>query len=86
MILTIHNLARTYKLLPSEVLSGASTFDLYVLDSFSRYTKYQEAKAKGKVPTVPTKKMPSQSEMMAMLNHARQAGPMKRKGATNDKC
>ena len=85
MILTVHNLAKTYKMLPSEVLNQATTFDLYVLDTFSRYTKYQEAKAKGKAPTVPTKHMPSQSEMMAMMERARAAGPMKRRGATNDK-
>jgi hypothetical protein len=47
MLLTIHNLAKNYKLLPSEVLAKGTTFDLYILDTFSRYVKYQEARREG---------------------------------------
>ena len=42
MLLTLHNLAKTYKMLPSEALGRATTFDLYILDTFHRYSKYQE--------------------------------------------
>jgi hypothetical protein len=48
MILTVNNLAKTYKLLPSEVLERASTFDLFVLDVATRYTRHQQDIADGK--------------------------------------
>jgi hypothetical protein len=41
MILTVHNLADNYKCLPSEILSRATTFDLYVLDIHTKWIKYQ---------------------------------------------
>ena len=70
MILTIHNLAKTYMLLPSEVLGRATTFDLYVLDTHSRFIKYQEAKQQGKeqkqVFASPKKAMPTKAEMQKM--------------------
>lgn len=70
MILTIHNLAKTYMLLPSEVLGRATTFDLYVLDTHSRFIKYQEAKQQGKeskqVFASPKKAIPSKAEMQKM--------------------
>lgn len=34
-------------MLPSEALANATTFDLYVLDTYSRYVKYQQQKAEG---------------------------------------
>lgn len=64
MILTIHNLADAYKLLPSEVLSKGNTFDLYVLDVYTRYLNYKEAKAQGKAP--PLQKKYSVQELMAI--------------------
>lgn len=70
MILTVHNLAKTYMLLPSEVLGRATTFDLYVLDTYSRYIKYQEAKAKGMAPPVSANKH-SKAELAAMIKDAK---------------
>lgn len=70
MVLTIHNLAKTYKMLPSEVLASASTFDLYVLDLATRHTRrQQEIAEKGH----PNKKIPklSTEEMLKMLKKAR---------------
>jgi hypothetical protein len=78
MILTIHNLAKTYMLLPSEVLGRATTFDLYVLDTHSRFIKYQEQKAKGKAPPVSSKKH-SKDELQAMINDARAYAEKERK-------
>lgn len=74
MILTVHNLAKTYKLLPSEVLGRASTFDLYVLDTFHRYSKYQEDKAESlkALSAPPVKRMPTESEMLEMIRKARE--------------
>jgi hypothetical protein len=69
MILTVHNLAETYKLLPSEILHRGSTFDLYVLDVYSRYVKYQEAKSSGKA--VPVEKKYTIEELMAMRDRVK---------------
>jgi hypothetical protein len=59
-------------LLPSEVLGRATTFDLYVLDTHSRFIKYQEQKAQGKeskqVFANPTKAIPTKVEMQKMWN------------------
>lgn len=49
MILTLDNLAQRYGKLPSEVLSSASTLDLYVMDAAVSYRDYQQRKADGKV-------------------------------------
>lgn len=72
MVLTLHNLAKTYKMLPSEALACATTFDLYVLDTFHRYSKYQEAqqndpKAPRSVMGKPRPKL-TQEQMRAMLD------------------
>lgn len=64
MILTIHNLADSYKILPSEVLSKGNTFDLYVLDVYTKYLNYKEAKAQGKAP--PVQKNYSVEELLQM--------------------
>ena len=75
MILTIHNLAKTYMLLPSEVLGRATTFDLYVLDTHSRFIKYQEQKAQGndkkQVFGNSNKRMPSKAEMQKMWDNVK---------------
>jgi hypothetical protein len=70
MVLTVHNLAENYKCLPTEVMAKATTFDLYVLDTHSRFIKYQEQKAQGKeskqVFASPKKAMPTKAEMQRM--------------------
>ena len=80
MILSLHNLAKTYKLLPSEALTKGTTFDLYVLDIHHRYIKYQEAKAEGKaVPQTPSRHSLTQDRMKEMIEQARvNHRPMKR--------
>ena len=70
MILTLHNLAETYKMLPSEALTKATTFDLYVLDCHLKHIRYMEAKAQGKDIPKPSKKL-SQEEMLAMIERVR---------------
>jgi hypothetical protein len=67
MLLTLHNLAKTYKLLPSEALARANTFDLYVLDVYARYLKYQDNKTQGK----PNDKNYSLEELKAMRDRAK---------------
>jgi hypothetical protein len=69
MLLTVHNLAKTYGLMPSEVLERGTTFDLYVLDVSTRHTKYQQDVAQGKAP----KQTPGLTiaVMQAMMERAR---------------
>lgn len=68
MMLSIDNLAHRYHRLPSEVLEQATTFDLYVLDVSSRYSKYRSEWKDG----VPPAKMPTQEEMLKMIEQARE--------------
>jgi len=73
MVLTVNNLAKTYKLLPSEVMERGNTFDLYVMDIATRYERYQQQKSQegfGKGAPAP-KRMPSTKEMMEMLKRAK---------------
>ena len=76
MLITLHTLAQTYNLLPSEALARATTFDLYVLDNYSRFIKYQEAKQSGDAP--PPKRNLSQAEMKAMIERAKAFKPKER--------
>lgn len=68
MFLSLDNLANRYGLLPSEVLSRATTLDLYVLDLSAKYQRYRDEKAQGLNP--PTRK-PSQEELKAMLTRVK---------------
>jgi hypothetical protein len=68
MLITLDNLAHRYQCLPSEALSRATTFDLYVLDVSTKWLRYQQDKADGKHPAA---KQPSQQELLAMLKRAR---------------
>jgi hypothetical protein len=76
MLVTLHTLAQTYNLLPSEALGRATTFDLYVLDNYSRFIKYQEAKASGKAAPAPAL---TQEQMKAMIERAKNFKPKERK-------
>ena len=75
MVIALHNLARNYKLLPSEALERATTFDLYVLDVYNRRQNYEqeleEAKNRGSAP--PPKKL-SQEQLRAMMERAKIIG------------
>lgn len=75
MLLTLHNLAKTYKMLPSQALADATTFDLYILDTYHRYVKYSEQKAQGKeskkIFSSPQKRMPTKAEMQKMWDEVK---------------
>jgi hypothetical protein len=68
-MLTLNNLAKEYGLLPSEALSRATTFDLYVLDLSARYFRHKQDQADGKVSSVD--KNYSTDELREMLHNAR---------------
>jgi len=74
MVLTIHNLAKEYSLLPSQALANATTFDLYVLDVHTRWLKYQQAQNEGQ-PQTPKL---SVDQMKAMIDRVKNK---ERKGA-----
>lgn len=68
MLLSIDNLASKYHLLPSEAMSRASTFDLYVLDVSAKWVKYQQDLANGKGKITPTL---TTEQMQAMIDKVR---------------
>lgn len=73
MILTIDNLAERYHCLPSEILSRATTFDLYTVNISAKWQEHQQQKQQG---LNPAKRLPSVDEMKAMMARV--------KGAKND--
>jgi hypothetical protein len=66
MLITIHNLAVNYKLLPSEVLAKGTTFDLFVSDTYQRWMKYHEAKSKGQA--APNNRRYSEQDLLKMMD------------------
>ena len=77
MLLTLHVLAETYRVLPSEALERGSTFDLYVLDLHHKWMRYQEAKQNGKADPVSGNEL-SQEQMKAMIERAKNFKPKER--------
>jgi len=67
MLLSIDAIGKRYSLLPSEVMSRASTFDLVVLDAALGYQSYIQDQADGKKATPKL----SQEEMMAAMERVR---------------
>jgi hypothetical protein len=61
-------MAHRYKMLPSQVLEHATTFDLYAIDVSSRYQQYLHDKANGNQTK---SNIPSQAEMVKMIQRAR---------------
>lgn len=45
MIITLDNMGERYGMLPSEVLSRASTLDLYIMDAALSYRDHQQKKS-----------------------------------------
>ena len=68
MLLSIDAIGKRYSLLPSEVMTKASTFDLVVLDAALGFQTYMQDKAEGK------KEAPklSQEEMIKMVERTKQ--------------
>ena len=70
MLLSIDALGKRYSLLPSEVMSKASTFDLVVLDAALGFENHLQDQANGK--KAPPKL--SEKEMMAQLERVGKNG------------
>jgi len=73
MVITLDNLAHRYQCLPSEALSRATTFDLYVLDISTKWSNYQHAKMESErtgKPMTPPKL--SEDRMLGMIRRVRE--------------
>jgi hypothetical protein len=70
MLLTLNNLAKTYKMLPSEALARATTFDLYILDVAARYEQYSRLVMEGKMQKKDNKGY-SQEQLLAMVDRVK---------------
>jgi len=81
MLITIDNMANRYKMLPSEVLARATTFDLMVLDQSAKWERYQHEKSKNPGTVNSAAETPSVERMQAMMKYAKelQNGNIKRK-------
>ena len=66
LIMLIDTMADRYKMLPSEVMNRASTFDIYVMDAALSYQNYQRKKQDGKLA-----QDLSTDEMQEMMRKAR---------------
>ena len=64
----IDSLGKRYGLLPSEVLTRADTFDVYVLDAALSYERHYEAKHSGKPPEL------SKDELIDIFNRNNNEG------------
>lgn len=73
MLITLHNLAERYGLLPSEVLKRADTLDVRVLNVASIWEN-RKAEAARSGNTAPAKKAPTPSpeEMKQMIKRVRE--------------
>jgi len=60
-------MAERYGMLPSEVMSRATTFDLFVCDTAIGYRNYQNDKASGRSTEVYKPESYSQDELMSIL-------------------
>lgn len=69
-ILQLDGISKRYGLLPSEVLSKGTTFDLYIMDAALTFENYHNKKAAngGKDP-IPDY---TQDELMTLLNKSKQ--------------
>jgi len=74
MILSLDHLASRYGLLPTEVLSRASTFDLFVIDVSAKYNQWQmeEERRRSEGVIGQPKRLPTQEEMLAMVKRVKE--------------
>jgi hypothetical protein len=72
MFISLDNLAQRYHLLPSEALSRATSFDLYVLNISTLWQNYRQERAErmSRGEPEPAPKL-TQAQMQAMLDKVR---------------
>ena len=69
MMLNVGVVAKTYGMLPSEVLTRATTYDLMIADVMSSWEEYQYNKAMGKNP-IPEY---TSDELLGLFNKGKQS-------------
>jgi predicted ABC-type ATPase len=72
MLLTLDNLAKRYKCLPSEALVRADTLDLYVMTVANKWQRHQQAQASGQNPGFSKETKLSQQQLLAMMKTAKE--------------
>jgi hypothetical protein len=72
MLLTVHNLAERYGLLPSEAMARASTFDLHILDLSARYERYKHEQSERKSGAPPAPPNLSVDEMKEIIRKTKE--------------
>lgn len=70
-MITIGRMAEKYGMLPSEVISKATTYDLMITDVLVSYDNYQMQQASGKLPSADSYSY-SVEEMKQMMEKARE--------------
>lgn len=71
MLVTLDNLAHRYKILPSEALERASSFDLYVLNVSTQWHNYKQEQASAQQQGKPGPVKLTQNELKLMLDAVR---------------
>ena len=72
MMISLHNLAKEYSVLPSEALSRASTFDFQVLNIATHWEQKKYNDQNNPEGAKKTVAMPSQEEMLAMVKKSKE--------------
>lgn len=70
-MITVGFMAKTYGLLPSEVLANATTFDVMVTDVYTTWEQHEMDKAQGKPPTTDQF---DQDELKKMMERTKNGG------------
>lgn len=73
MLITIDNLAHRYNCLPSEALERATTFDLLVLDTSTKWHNYKQSEDDRRSQTASGKVAPnySQEQLLAIAKQVK---------------
>jgi hypothetical protein len=69
LLVSIDALAQRYGLLPTEVLSRASTFDLRVMEVGNRYSNRKQTMSQGGAPPAPNLTQKEMERMLAQVKN-----------------
>jgi hypothetical protein len=69
-MISIGHIAKTYGVLPSEVRSRATSYDIMITDVYSTWERYQQDTAAGKTPDVEY----DQDQLKDILERTRHGG------------
>jgi hypothetical protein len=70
-MISIGHMARTYGLLPSQVLENATTFDIMITDVYATWEKHEADKAAGRAPSTSDF---TQEQLMKAMEKTRNGG------------